>query len=120
MARTTYEDDEFEDIKSTFKPGDISDIFESDDDDYTIESTEDDYDDDDDEYDGDYRDFDILEETTTVNDIVNNENSEDKDDEPEKENDITPEFDSTEEVIEEMSDEEKWLNILLQKIGSNS
>lgn len=109
MARTTYEDDEFEDIKSTFKPGDISDIFESDDDDYTIDSTEDDYDDDD-EYDGDYRDFDILEETTTVNDIVNNENSEDKDDESEKENDITPEFDSTEEVIDEMSDEEKWLN----------
>jgi hypothetical protein len=110
MARTTYEDDEFEDIKSTFKPGDISDIFESDDDDYTIDSAEDDYDDDDDEYDGDYRDFDILEETTTVNDIVNNENSEDKDDESEKENDITPEFDSTEEVIDEMSDEEKWLN----------
>jgi hypothetical protein len=110
MARTTYEDDEFEDIKSTFKPGDISDIFESDDDDYTIDSAEDDYDDDDDEYDGDYRDFDILEETTTVNDIVNNENLEDKDDESEKENDITPEFDSTEEVIDEMSDEEKWLN----------
>lgn len=106
MARTTFEDDEFEDIKSTFKPGDISDIFESDDSDYTIDSTEDDDDDDD-----DYHDFDILEETTTINDLVNNEDS---DDESEKEIDDTPNFDSATEMVDEdsddISDEEKWLN----------
>lgn len=114
MARTTFEDDEFEDIKSTFKPGDISDIFESDDSDYTIDSTEDDYDDDDDD-DDDYHDFDILEETTTINDLVNNEDS---DDESEKEIDDTPNFDSATEMVDEdsddisddISDEEKWLN----------
>ena len=110
MARTTFEDDEFEDIKSTFKPGDISDIFESDDSDYTIDSTEDDYDDDDD----DYHDFDILEETTTINDLVNNEDSDEENDESEKEIDDTPNFDSTEELVDEdsddISDEEKWLN----------
>ena len=109
MARTTFEDDEFEDIKSTFKPGDISDIFESDDSDYTIDSTEDDYDDDD-----DYHDFDILEETTTINDLVNNEDSDEENDESEKEIDDTPNFDSTEELVDEdsddISDEEKWLN----------
>ena len=110
MARTTFEDDEFEDIKSTFKPGDISDIFESDDSDYTIDSTEDDYDDDDD----DYHDFDILEETTTINDLINNEDSDEENDESEKEIDDTPNFDSTEELVDEdsddISDEEKWLN----------
>ena len=110
MARTTFEDDEFEDIKSTFKPGDISDIFESDDSDYTIDSTEDDYDDDDD----DYHDFDILEETTTINDLINNEDSDEENDESEKEIDGTPNFDSTEELVDEdsddISDEEKWLN----------
>lgn len=109
MARTTFEDDEFEDIKSTFKPGDISDIFESDDSDYTIDSTEDDYDDDD-----DYHDFDILEETTTINDLINNEDSDEENDESEKEIDDTPNFDSTEELVDEdsddISDEEKWLN----------
>ena len=108
MARTTFEDDEFEDIKSTFKPGDISDIFESDDSDYTIDSTEDDYDDD------DYHDFDILEETTTINDLINNEDSDEENDESEKEIDDTPNFDSTEELVDEdsddISDEEKWLN----------
>ena len=111
MARTTFEDDEFEDIKSTFKPGDISDIFESDDSDYTIDSTEDDYDDDDDD---DYHDFDILEETTTINDLVNNEDSDEENEESEKEIDDTPNFDSTEELVDEdsddISDEEKWLN----------
>ena len=111
MARTTFEDDEFEDIKSTFKPGDISDIFESDDSDYTIDSTEDDYDDDDDD---DYHDFDILEETTTINDLINNEDSDEENDESEKEIDDTPNFDSTEELVDEdhddISDEEKWLN----------
>ena len=111
MARTTFEDDEFEDIKSTFKPGDISDIFESDDSDYTIDSTEDDYDNDDDD---DYHDFDILEETTTINDLVNNEDSDEENDESEKEIDDTPNFDSTEELVDEdsddISDEEKWLN----------
>ena len=110
MARTTFEDDEFEDIKSTFKPGDISDIFESDDSDYTIDSTEDDYDDDDD----DYHDFDILEETTTINGLINNEDSDEENDESEKEIDDTPNFDSTEELVDEdsddISDEEKWLN----------
>ena len=110
MARTTFEDDEFEDIKSTFKPGDISDIFESDDSDYTIDSTEDDYDDDDD----DYHDFDILEETTTINDLINNEDSDEENDESEKEIYDTPNFDSTEELVDEdsddISDEEKWLN----------
>ena len=109
MARTTFEDDEFEDIKSTFKPGDISDIFESDDSDYTIDSTEDDYDDDD-----DYHDFDILEETTTINDLINNEDSDEENDESEKEIYDTPNFDSTEELVDEdsddISDEEKWLN----------
>ena len=113
MARTTFEDDEFEDIKSTFKPGDISDIFESDDSDYTIDSTEDDYDDDDDD-DDDYHDFDILEETTTINDLVNNEDSDEENEESEKEIDDTPNFDSTEELVDEdsddISDEEKWLN----------
>lgn len=112
MARTTFEDDEFEDIKSTFKPGDISDIFESDDSDYTIDSTEDDYDDDDD--DDDYHDFDILEETTTINDLINNEDSDEENDESEKEIYDTPNFDSTEELVDEdsddISDEEKWLN----------
>ena len=110
MARTTFEDDEFEDIKSTFKPGDISDIFESDDSDYTIDSTEDDYDDDDD----DYHDFDILEETTTINDLINNEDSDEENDESEKEIDDTPNFDSATEMVDEdsddISDEEKWLN----------
>ena len=110
MARTTFEDDEFEDIKSTFKPGDISDIFESDDSDYTIDSTEDDYDDDDD----DYHDFDILEETTTINDLVNNEDSDEENDESEKEIDDSPNFDSATEMVDEdsddISDEEKWLN----------
>ena len=108
MARTTFEDDEFEDIKSTFKPGDISDIFESDDSDYTIDSTEDDYDDD------DYHDFDILEETTTINDLINNEDSDEENDESEKEIDDTPNFDSATEMVDEdsddISDEEKWLN----------
>ena len=108
MARTTFEDDEFEDIKSTFKPGDISDIFESDDSDYTIDSTDDDYDDD------DYHDFDILEETTTINDLVNNEDSDEENDESEKEIDDTPNFDSATEMVDEdsddISDEEKWLN----------
>ena len=128
MARTTFEDDEFEDIKSTFKPGDISDIFESDDSDYTIDSTEDDYDDDDyddddyddddydddDYHDDDYHDFDILEETTTINDLVNNEDSDEENDESEKEIDDTPNFDSATEMVDEdsddISDEEKWLN----------
>ena len=109
MARTTFEDDEFEDIKSTFKPGDISDIFESDDSDYTIDSTEDDYDDDD-----DYHDFDILEETTTINDLINNEDSDEENDESEKEIYDTPNFDSATEMVDEdsddISDEEKWLN----------
>ena len=109
MARTTFEDDEFEDIKSTFKPGDISDIFESDDSDYTIDSTEDDYDDDD-----DYHDFDILEETTTINDLINNEDSDEENDESEKEIDDIPNFDSATEMVDEdsddISDEEKWLN----------
>ena len=112
MARTTFEDDEFEDIKSTFKPGDISDIFESDDSDYTIDSTEDDYDDDDD--DDDYHDFDILEETTTINDLINNEDSDEENDESEKEIDDIPNFDSATEMVDEdsddISDEEKWLN----------
>lgn len=117
MARTNFEDDEFEDIKSTFKPGDISDIFESDDDDYTIDSTEDEYDEDnayDDEEDEDYREFDSLEETVTVNEFVKDENSEETDDDSENETDITPTFDSTEEIVDEdsdnISDEEKWLN----------
>ena len=123
MARTTFEDDEFEDIKSTFKPGNISDIFESDDSDYTIDSTDDDLDDEEDFDDDDYNyNFDPLEETSTVNDIVNDGNSEEENDDEEDEEtkdeiDITPNFDSTEEVVnedsedsEDISDEEKWLN----------
>jgi hypothetical protein len=95
MARN-FDDDEYEDIKAMYKPGNISDIFESDDDDYEIDESSDNEEETDDDYE---TDFDSAEETASINEIVNPE------DKVVEESDDEEDFNPTEEILNESEHE---------------